>query len=172
MIGRWSRFAKSGFKKLPKEAAFADKTDAEHPTYPWWFAFHQVRGLDEELLAGDGMRRYIAWLFGYMLDDDAKIEPIDLAVYGDAYSSPDGIRAGHAWYQAWPRDIEDQKRYPKLTMPVLGLGAAYTGYQWLQIEKKHATDFRLVKVERSGHFMVLEQPAFVVDQLVRFFAPK
>ncbi len=50
-----------------------------------------------------------------------------LRVYGDAYSSPDGIRAGHGWYQAWPRDIEDQKLYPKLTLPVLGLGAEFTG---------------------------------------------
>ena len=159
------------FTMLPKQGAFGDKIDADHPPYPWWFAFHQVRGLDEHLLAGDGMRQYIAWLFGYMLNDNNKIEEIDLAVYGDAYSNPDGIRAGHAWYQAWPRDIEDQKRYSKLTMPVLGLGAEYTGYLWLQIVKKHAINFRLVKVEQSGHFMVLEQPAFVADQLVHFFAP-
>lgn len=157
------------FTMLPKEGQFGEKIDAEHPPYPWWFAFHQVRGLDEKLLEGDNMREYIAWLFNYMLEDNAKIELIDLAVYGDAYSSPDKIRAGHAWYQAWPRDINDQKKYPKLTMPVLGLGAEYTGWNWLQIERNHATNFKLVKVENSGHFIVMEQPEFVVEQLLAFF---
>lgn len=157
------------FPMLPKEGQFGDKIDADHPPYPWWFAFHQVRGLDERLLAGNGMREYIAWLFNYMLEDNSKLEPLDLAVYGDAYSTPAGIRAGHAWYQAWPRDIEDQKGYAKLTMPVLGLGAENTGWTWLQITRKHATDVKLVKVERSGHFMVIEQPQFVTEQLLAFF---
>ena len=83
------------FKMLPEEGKFGDKVDASHPPYPWWFAFHQVTGLDEKLLAGNGMREYIAWLFGYLLEDNSKIEPIDLAVYSDIYSSPDRIRAGH-----------------------------------------------------------------------------
>ncbi len=156
------------FKMLPEEGKFGDKVDASHPPYPWWFAFHQVTGLDEKLLAGNGMREYIAWLFGYLLEDNSKIEPIDLAVYSDIYSSPDRIRAGHDWYRAWPRDINDQKAYPKLTMPVLGLGGEFTGFTWLQIEKQHATDFKLVKVERSGHFIVMEQPDFVTGQLLSF----
>lgn len=157
------------FPILPKEGQFGDNIDAAHPPYPWWFAFHQVRGLDETLLAGDGMRAYIAWLFSYMLDDNAKMEPIDLAVYGDAYSSPDDIRAGHDWYRAWPRDINDQKSYAKVTMPVLGLGATHTGLNWLQITREQATDFKLVEVKNSGHFMLMEQPEFVTGQLLTFF---
>ena len=157
------------FPMLPREGQFGDKIDSTHPPYPWWFAFHQVRGLDEKLLAGNGMREYIAWLFNYMLVDNAKIEPIDLAVYSDAYSTPNGIRAGHAWYQAWPTDIRDQKTYPKLAMPVLGLGAENTGWVWLQITRQHATDVRLTKVENSGHFIVMEQPDFVAQQLTSFF---
>lgn len=157
------------FPMLPREGQFAGKIGADHPPYPWWFAFHQVQDLPEKLLAGDNMREYIAWLFNYLVEDNSKIKPLDLAVYGDAYSTPDGIRAGHAWYRAWPHDIEDQKAYPKLTMPVLGLGGEYTGWTWLQIERKHATDFRLVKVERSGHFVILEQPGFVAGQLISFF---
>ncbi|WP_219094243.1 alpha/beta fold hydrolase [Pseudomonas sp. UMAB-40] len=157
------------FSMLPREGTFGDKIDAEHPPYPWWFAFHQVQGLGESLLSGNGMRNYIAWLFNYMLANRSRIDPIDLAVYGDAYSSTDGIRAGHAWYRAWPRDINDQKAYARLTMPVLGLGAEHTGWHWLQITAQHATDFRLEKVEDSGHFIVMEQPEFVTEQLLNFF---
>lgn len=160
------------FPMLPKEGQLVDKIDADHPPYAWWFAFHQVQGLPEKLLAGNGMREYLAWNFNYLLEDNTKLEPLSLAVYSDAYSTPDGIRAGHAWYRAWPHDINDQKAYPMLTMPVLGLGGEYTGWTWLQIERKHATDFRLVKVERSGHFVVMEQPEFVTAQLVNFFKPR
>ena len=157
------------FPMLPKEGQFGDRIDATHPPYPWWFAFHQVQGLDEKLLARDGMREYIVWLFNYMLEDRTKIEPIDLAVYGDAYSKPSAIRAGHAWYRAWPKDISDQKSYSQLTIPVLGLGSEHTGWIWLQITKQHAKNYTLVKVEKSGHFLVMEQPQFVADQLLVFF---
>lgn len=63
----------------------------------------------------------------------------------------------------------DQKQYAKLKMPVLGLGAEYTGWHWLQITGKHAADFRLEKVEDSGHFIVMEQPEFVTERLLYFF---
>jgi len=32
------------------------------------------------------------------------------------------VRAGDAWYQAFPQDGLDAKQYPKLQMAVLGLG--------------------------------------------------
>jgi pimeloyl-ACP methyl ester carboxylesterase len=60
------------------------------------------------------------------------------------------------------------KTYPKLTLPVLGLGS--TGYGWLQAAVTPvATDFKLVKVENSGHFMAEEQPEFVTRALIEFF---
>ena len=53
-------------------------------------------------------------------------------------------------------------------MPVLGLGS--TGYGWLKAAvTPKATDFRLVKVENSGHFMQEEQPEFVTKSLIEFF---
>ncbi len=157
------------FPILPKENGFGAKVDAEHPPYPWWFTFHNVGPLAERLLAGNGMRDYIATLYSYLLNDSSKIEPLDLAVFGDRYSSPERIRAGHAWYRAWPQDIRERRAYPKVTMPVLGLGATYTGYEWLKIVDQQATDFRLVEVKNSGHFVVMEQPEFVAEQLRVFF---
>ena len=157
------------FPVLPAEGSFGPKVDAAHPPYPWWFAFHQVGPLAERLLVGDGMRDYIASLYSYLLNDNSKIEPLDLAVFGDRYSSQERIRAGHAWYRAWPQDIRERRSYPKVTMPVLGLGATYTGYQWLKIMDKQATNFRLIEVENSGHFVVMEQPEFITQQLRAFF---
>lgn len=157
------------FRMLPREGSFGHSVDAGHPIYPWWFAFHQVEGLPERLLAGDGMRHYIAWLFDYLLDEPSRITPLDLAVYGNAYSSPEGIRAGHAWYRAWPRDIEDHKGYGTLHMPVLGIGAEHAGFIWLKGLSNQATDFRLVKIADSGHFIVMEQPEAVAHHMLEFF---
>ncbi|MEH2011672.1 alpha/beta fold hydrolase [Nostoc sp.] len=156
-------------KMLPEEGKFGKTVDAAHPVYLWWFAFHQVEGLPEKLLAGDGMRLYINWLFNYLLNDPTKIDSRDLAVYGNAYSNPEAIRAGHAWYKAFPRDISDAKTYKKLEMPVLGLGAEFQGYQFLRVVEPKATNFRLVKIENSGHFILIEQPDVISRLLINFF---
>ncbi|MGH8653432.1 MAG: alpha/beta fold hydrolase [Gammaproteobacteria bacterium] len=103
------------------------------------------------------------------MNDSRNLSARDLAVYQNAYESPDAIRAGHAWYKAWPRDINDGKTYRKLEMPVLGLGAELTGYQWLQAVGRKASNFKLVKVEKSGHFVHVEQPQFITRQLIDFF---
>lgn len=156
------------FPILPAEGSFGTKVDASHPPYPWWFAFHNVGPLAERLLAGNGMRDYIAYLYSYLSYDNANIAPLDLAVFGDRYSSTERIRAGHAWYRAWPQDIRERRAYAPVTMPVLGLGATYTGMNWLPIMSKQATDFRLVEVKNSGHFISMEQPVFAADQVRSF----
>lgn len=154
-------------RMLPEVGKFGDKIDEAHPGYPWWFAFHQVKDLPERLLAGR-FRTYQDFLLDYLLLDSASIDARDRAIYEAAYDSPEAIRAAHGWYQAFPQDAIDMKAYPRLTMPVLGLGS--TGYGWLQAAVTPvATDFELVKVEHSGHYIADEQPAFVARALIAFF---
>jgi pimeloyl-ACP methyl ester carboxylesterase len=158
----------SEIRMLPEPGKFGAKIDDEHPGYPWWFAFHQVKGLPERVLEGR-FQIYQDFLIDYLLKDSKSIGARDRAIYAAAYSSPDAIRAGDAWYQTFPQDIIDSKIYKKLEMPVLGLGS--TGYTWLKAAvTPKATNFRLVKVENSGHFMQEEQPEFVARTLVEFFS--
>lgn len=156
-------------RMLPEEGRFGDKVDAEHPVYTWWFGMHQVPGLTRRMLANGGMAIYIECLMNYLVNDIGRHDAFDLRVQQDAYASPDAIRAGHEWYRAFPRDISDYKGYGKLEMPVLGIGAEFTGYQWLQSVKEKATDFELVKLEDSGHFVQIEQPERVARLLKDFF---
>jgi len=157
----------SELKMLPEQGKFGEKIDAEHPGYPWWFAFHQVKGLPEKLLAGR-FDTYQDFLFDYLLKDSKSIGPRDRAIYHAAYASTDAIRAGDAWYQTFSQDISDARTYKKLEMPVLGLGA--TGYAWLQAAvTPKATNFRVVKIENSGHFLQEEQPEVVTRLLIEFF---
>jgi pimeloyl-ACP methyl ester carboxylesterase len=150
---------------LPTVGTFGDRIDEDH-AYPWWFAFHQVKGLPEDLLAGrEGVEQ--KWFFRYLMKDESKIDALDRAVYASAYSSRDAIRAGNAWYQAFPQDIVDDGTYSKLTMPVLALGGP--GYLWLKstLERK-TTDLTAFKMKDSGHFIAEEQSDETLKHLQDF----
>ncbi len=60
------------------------------------------------------------------------------------------------------------RTYRRLPLPVLGLGS--TGYFWSQasVTPGVAPDFKLVKVEHSGHFLAEEPPDFVAGALTDF----
>lgn len=150
---------------LPQAGTFGDKIDDAHP-FAWWFAFHQVKGLPEQILEG---RQYLEqeWFFRYLLKDESAIDARDRAVYRKAYESRAAIRAGNAWYQAFPQDILDDKGYGKLTMPVLAVGGP--GYGWLQaVLTPKTTDLKLIKAEGSGHFIPEEKPAETIGWILDF----
>jgi len=151
---------------LPVHGTFTDKIDPRYP-YVWWFAFHQVKGLPEQMLEGRVHLEH-NWFFRYLLLDESSIGPRDRAIYAAAYNSADGIRAGNAWYQAFTQDIIDQKSYPKLAMPVLGLGGP--GYGWLKsVLTVKAENANVIAIENSGHFIQEEQPEIMVKHFNEFF---
>ena len=146
---------------LPAAGTFGDRLDENHP-YVWWFAFHQVKGLPEQLLEGR-IHLEQAWMFRYLMQDERKLDALDRAVYRAAYSSRDAIRAGNAWYQAFPQDIIDDASYAPLAMPVLAVGGP--GYGWLKSTlARKSSDLRVVRIADSGHFVPEEQP----QQLLRY----
>lgn len=103
------------------------------------------------------------------MKDESRIDARDRAVYAAAYASRDAIRAGNAWYQAFPQDIIDDGDYAKLEMPVLALGGP--GYVWLKttLERK-TTNLQVFKIADSGHFIAEEQPDIFTDELRKAFA--
>ena len=151
---------------LPAAGTFSDRLDEDHP-YVWWFAFHQVHGLPEDLLADGRIGIEQTWMFHYLMQDDRKLDALDRAVYRAAYASRAAIRAGNAWYQAFPQDIIDDGTYAPLAMPVLAIGGP--GYQWLKATlASKSTDRRVVKVADSGHFIPEEQPETLLRYLDEF----
>ncbi|WP_328927216.1 alpha/beta hydrolase [Streptomyces sp. NBC_00190] len=135
----------------------------------WWFAFNQVHGLPEQLLAG----RYhllLDWLFAAMTADPASIDAHSRAVYARAYDSPDAIRAGNGWYRAFGQDIADLAAYAPVTAPLLALGGEHSNYgRLVAAVPALGTDTRVVRVDGSGHYLPEEQPQAVVDELTTFF---
>jgi pimeloyl-ACP methyl ester carboxylesterase len=152
---------------LPRPDAFGRSVDEQHPVYLWWFAFNQLNDLPEHLLQ-DRTAIFQAVVFNYLLTDRSSLSARDRAVYAAAYSSPDAIRAGDAWYQTFGRDIEDFHAYDKLTMPVLGLGGQ--GYNRLKVYlQTHVSDSRVQKIDGAIHYLPEEQPTSVSDALQAFF---
>lgn len=150
---------------IPGVGTFNEKIDPRTP-FAWWFAFHQVKGLPEKLLAGR-IHLEQEWFFTYLLKDESALSPKDRAIYANAYNSADAIRAGNAWYQAFPQDIVDEKAYQKLEMPVLGI--AGPGYGWLSSSlAAKASNARTVHLENSGHFVQEEAPADTVREMLAF----
>lgn len=150
---------------LPALGTPTDKLDPARP-FLWWFAFNQMKGMPEDLLAG---RFAVAqkYIFHYLLLNDESINTFDRAVYANAYNTKDAIRAGNGWYQAFSQDIQDYKGYQKLTMPVLGLGGP--GFDWLRFTLPNkTTDPKIVKIEQSGHFIAEEKPAAVIKEINDF----
>lgn len=151
---------------LPGVGTFGDKVGDGSHAYVWWFAFHQVKGLPEQLMADGRIRLEQNWFFHYLTKDETSINAFDRDVYQAAYTSPAAIRAGDAWYQAFPQDIVDDEAYGKLTMPVLAVGGP--GYGWLQaVMGPRASDLKVVRAD-SGHFIPEETPAFLTEQLQAF----
>lgn len=137
-------------------------------TYQWWFAFNQVRGLPEELLAGRG-RLIVDWMAGYHLVDQTSIPEFDRAVYARAYDSKDAIRAGNGWYQTFRQDVADFQTYKPVDTPLLALASTRTHQRFERVLPAHGTDTRLVLIDNSGHYLAEEQPAATARELIGFF---
>ncbi|WP_445143336.1 alpha/beta fold hydrolase [Dyella sp. Tek66A03] len=153
------------FPLLPAQGPVGEKVGSSRP-YLWWFAFNQVNGLPEKLLAGR-IRVEQDWLFKYFLINEDAVDARDRAVYEHAYNTAEAIRASNAWYQAFGQDVADNKGYGKLDTPTLVL--AGPAYQWMKkVVGKKATNLTAVSVENSGHFVQEEQPEFVTRTMVDF----
>ncbi|HHX4056135.1 MAG: alpha/beta fold hydrolase [Burkholderia contaminans] len=153
------------FPLLPAEGAYGDRLGSARPNL-WWFAFNQVRGLPEKLLAGR-VRLEQDWLFHYFLVNENAVDARDRAVYEHAYDSAAAIRAGNAWYQAFPQDVSDNKGYGQLQMPVLVMGGP--AYRWMKmVVGEKAVNLSAREVENSGHFIQEEQPELVTKAMLGF----
>jgi pimeloyl-ACP methyl ester carboxylesterase len=132
----------------------------------WWFAFNQVAGVPEQLLAGRA-RVLVDHLCDLMLLDQDAVTDRDRAIYARAYDTAAAIRAGNGWYQAFAQDIADDRTYAPVTPPVLAL-VAPPNYDLvstlLPTKAEHA---EVVRIDGTGHYVVEEQPDAVLSHLAQ-----
>ncbi len=151
---------------LPAPGTFGSKIDNQQP-YTWWMSFNQVKGLPEQLLEGR-YRFLLDWLFEYVMLDASKMSDLEREIYAAAYNQPERIRASNAWYQTFNQDIEDAQSYSQLTMPVLGIASnvSFGFYQYAL--PMLATQYQLVHLADTGHYMFEENPEAVIEVIIAF----
>lgn len=143
----------------------------------WHHALFRTPDLPEQLFCSGREHLIVNWLFenyGHLPDC---IPEVDRQEYLRTYTKPGAMRALFGFYRALPQDAEDNRAIlaakGRLKMPVLALGGNKSfgrGMETLESLQRVAEDVRGGLVPDSGHWVAEEQPDFIAEQLLAFFA--
>jgi pimeloyl-ACP methyl ester carboxylesterase len=142
----------------------------------WHHALFRTPDIPEQLFLGGREHLIINWLFdnyGYLpncIGEDERKE------YLRTYVKPGAMRAMFSIYRALPQDAADNQAllaaHGKLQMPVLALGGDKSfgrGMETMESLQRVAENVQGGLVPNSGHWVCEEQPAFISEQLLKFF---
>ena len=139
-----------------------------HPDF-WHFRFH---GPTPEALVRGRERIYFEYLWNELAANKWKSIPeADRESYADAYSGPERMRAGWAYFASFPQTAKDFAKLAetKLTMPVLAIGGDKSLGEFLGRQMKlAASNVTSDVIEGSGHWLLEEQPDRTIRALVAF----
>ena len=139
----------------------------------WHLNFFHVPDLPEALIGGRE-QMFLTWFFKNGAYDTSAITAADIEEYTRAYTAPGALRSGFAFNRARELSAAEVKAaaQTKMTTPLLFLGNELTrlGDLFAEPLKEIATNFHIATVPRSGHWMPEENPSFVTQQLLSFFA--
>ena len=135
----------------------------------WHFRFH---GPTPEALVKGREKIYFAYFWNDLAADKRRsLSTADRNAYVAAYSRPGRMRAGWAYFAAWPETAKDFAELAKtrLTMPVLSIAgekasAAILGPQM----KLVATTVNTVELKGTGHWLMEERPEETMEALIAF----
>ena len=135
----------------------------------WHFRFN---GPTPEALVKGREKTYFAYFWNDLAADSKRSLPTaDRNAYVAAYSRPGRMRAGWAYFAAWPETANDfaQMAKTKLTMPVLSIAgekasAAILGPQM----KLVATNDTVMNLKETGHWLMEERPEETMKALTAF----
>src|SRR5215470_16604766 len=135
----------------------------------WHFRFH---GPTPEALVKGREKIYFAYFWNDLAaDKNRSLKTADRNTYVEAYARPGRMRAGWAYFAAWPDTAKDfvEMAKTKLTMPVLSLAgekgsAAILGPQM----KLVATTVTEINLKDTGHWLMEERPEETIGALTKF----
>jgi pimeloyl-ACP methyl ester carboxylesterase len=135
----------------------------------WHFRFN---GATPEALVKNREKIYFAYFWNDLAADKRRSLPTaDRSAYVAAYSRPGRMRAGWAYFAAWPDTAKDfaQMAKAKLAMPVLSIAgekasAAILGPQMKLVAK----DVTVMDLKDTGHWLMEERPDDTMKAIVAF----
>jgi pimeloyl-ACP methyl ester carboxylesterase len=104
-------------------------------------------------------------------DKRRSLTTADRKAYVAAYSRPGRLRAGWAYFAAWPDTANDfaQMAKTKLTMPVLSIaGEKATAAILVPQMRLVATTVTAIDMKDTGHWLMEERPEETMGALVEF----
>jgi len=135
----------------------------------WHFRFHRPT---PEALVAERERTYFEYFWNDLAADKTRSLPeADRVAYTEAYARPGRMRAGWAYFAAWPQTARDfaQLSQTKLTMPVLSIaGDKASGDVLGRQLKVVATDVTTVLLKDTGHWVLEERPKDTTEALLKF----
>jgi pimeloyl-ACP methyl ester carboxylesterase len=138
------------------------------PDY-WHFRFH---GPTPEALVQGRERIYFEHYWNdFAADKTRSIPEADRKAYTAAYSGAGRMRAGWAYFTAFPQTARDfaQLAQTKLTMPVLSIGGEKSlGVALGEETKLVAVNVIVVVIKNAGHWILEENPKETTDALQKF----
>jgi pimeloyl-ACP methyl ester carboxylesterase len=144
----------------------------------WHFGFHQTPNAPERMIAGREALYFREVFFNRLARNPSAISDADLAHYVDSYASPDQLRAGLELYRAYPKNeqFNAAQREP-IDLPIVLAGGHHSlGPLNTAVAKSLRNHgWRNVSIEaiaNSGHQVIDEQPAAIVELLERYATRK
>jgi len=135
----------------------------------WHFRFH---GPTPEALVQGREKIYFAYFWNDLAADKMRSLPVaDREAYVAAYSRPGRMRAGWAYFAAWPETAKDfaQLAQTKLAMPVLSIAGEKASAAILDPQMKRvATNVTVIDLKGTGQWLMEERPQETMDALVSF----
>lgn len=135
----------------------------------WHFRFH---GPTPEALVKGREKTYFAYFWNDLAADKRRsLGTADRSAYVAAYSRPGRMRAGWAYFAAWPETAKDFAEMAKtrLTMPVLSIAGEKASAAILVPQMKLvATTVSSVDFKDTGHWLMEERPEQTMEALIEF----
>lgn len=153
------------------EAEMAAKPDW-HPGSNWHLSFFTVPDVAEWAFRGRE-RELLGWFFSHIAMNPGAIAADDFELYVRLLQRPGALRAGIEYYAAVWKDAESNTALAaqRLAMPVLGVGGEASAAGWVAEGLKAVADHvEALVVPGAGHWLGDENPAFLAEALLGFFA--
>ena len=135
----------------------------------WHFRFH---GPAPEALVKGREKIYFAYFWNDLAADKRQsLSTADRNAYVAAYSRPGRMRAGWAYFAAWPETAKDfaEMAKTKLTMPVLSIAGQKASAPILSPQMKLvATNVTVLDLKDTGHWLMEERPEETMKALMAF----
>ena len=166
--------------QFPSEVEKLVLMDAFLPGVAGWEAIYNDPGLwhfrfngptPEALVKGRERTYFEHYWNDFAADKTRSIPEADRAAYAAAYARPGRMRAGWAYFIAFPQTAKDFEAFSRtqLTMPILSVGGEKANGTALGEQAKLVgSDVTIVVLEDAGHWLMEERPQETMDALMKF----